>query len=95
MPSKTLPQVLKEFSISDVRLRKLDVEGAEFAILRTLGPGEPAKLQSIAMEYHPGAYQVRELFAMSEDWTHHVSLMDERSYSGNILRYARKGILGP
>jgi FkbM family methyltransferase len=93
-PCKTLSQVLADYSIPAVRLCKLDVEGAELEILRALTSPDLAKLQSIAMEYHPGAYPMRELSVLLEGWgTHHVSLMDERPYAGDILRCVRKGVL--
>jgi FkbM family methyltransferase len=91
---KTLPEILDEYSISTIRLCKIDVEGAELEILRALKPHEAAKLQSIAMEYHFGAYPMVELFRMLEAWgTHHVSLMDERQHVGNILRCVAHGVL--
>src|ERR1700686_1089179 len=93
---KTLSQVLAEYSISSVRRCKIDVEGAELEILRILKPHEIAKFQSIAMEYHFGVYPMVELIGMLEAWsTHHISLMDERQYNGNILRCVAHGILQP
>lgn len=92
---KTLPEVLDELRISDVRLCKLDVEGAEFSILRTLTRSDLARFQSISMECHTGVYSIRDLLHMIESWgTYNVSLMDQRLYdSGYILRCAHKGAL--
>jgi FkbM family methyltransferase len=93
---RPLSQILEEYSISSIRLCKIDVEGAELGILRSLKPHDIAKFQSIVMEYHFGAYPVTELFEMLEAWgTHHISLMDERQYNGNILRCVARGILQP
>ena len=93
---KTLSQILEEYSISSIRLCKIDVEGAELGILRTLKPHDIAQFQSIVMEYNSGAYSVTGLVGMLEDWgTHHISLMDERQYNGNILRCVAHGVLQP
>jgi FkbM family methyltransferase len=91
---KTLPEIIDEYSISSIRMCKIDAEGAELEILRELKPHEVAKIQSIAMEYHFGAYPMDELLRLLETWgTHHISLMDERPYTGNILRCVAHGVL--
>jgi hypothetical protein len=39
------------------------------------------------MEYHPEVYQLSELLAIPLQWgTHQISLMDEKPFSGNIVR---------
>ena len=86
---KTLPQILEELSLQTVRLCKLDVEGAELAILKTLSPADLARIQSFALEYHQEAYDLNTLLRLVLDWrTHHVSFIEERPYIGNILRLA-------
>jgi FkbM family methyltransferase len=95
VPCRTLPKILADLSAPTVRLCKLDVEGAEFGILRTLKASHLEKLQSIAVEYHLGACEIRDLLSMIEGWgSHHTSLMDQRPYdAGYILRCAHKGML--
>jgi FkbM family methyltransferase len=94
VPCKTLADIFEEYSISSIRMCKLDVEGAEFEILKSLGPNHIEKIQSIAMEYHYGAYPIQELFKMLEGWgTHNISLMDQREFAGDILRCTARGLL--
>lgn len=93
---KTLPDILDEFSLSSVRLCKLDVEGAELSILSTLSHSDVGRIQSFAIEYHPEAYDVHALLRLVLDWqTHHVSFIEERPYIGNILRLAAGSALAP
>lgn len=92
--SKTLPQILEECSLQSVRLCKLDVEGAELAILKTLSAADLARFQSFALEYHQEAYDLRSLLRLVLDWgTHHVSFIEERPYIGNIMRLAASSAL--
>ena len=91
---KTLSQILEEFSLQSVRLCKLDVEGAELAILKTLSPADLAHIQSFALEYHEEAYDLHSLLRLVLDWrTHHVSFIEERPYIGNIMRLAASSAL--
>jgi FkbM family methyltransferase len=83
---KTLPQILAECAIPSVRLCKIDTEGAELRLLSTLRPQHLEQIQGFAMEYHPGAYDLRSYIKLLLDWgTHQVSLMDERPYTGDVL----------
>lgn len=91
---KTLSQILEEFSLHCVRLCKLDVEGAELAILKTLSQADLARIQSFALEYHEEAYDMHALLRLVLDWrTHHVSFIEERPYIGNIMRLAASSAL--
>jgi FkbM family methyltransferase len=86
---KTLSQILDEFSLQSVRLCKLDVEGAELAILKTLSHADLARIQSFALEYHQEAYDLRSLLSLVLGWqTYHVSFIEERPYTGSIMRLA-------
>ena len=56
----------------NVRLCKIDCEGAEFEILSSLT--NPSKIDSFAIEFHPGAYRLRDLVAIIVNWrTHQIS----------------------
>lgn len=46
---KTLSQILEEFSLQRIRLCKLDVEGAELAILKTLSHADLARIESLRL----------------------------------------------
>lgn len=90
----TLPDVLEQCSVQSIRLCKIDVEGAEMSILRTLAPSHLARIQSFVLEYHPDAYDVRALMNLVIDWgTHQASFMDNRPYAGNILRLVSNEVL--
>jgi FkbM family methyltransferase len=74
VPCVTLGDVLKENGGERVRLCKLDCEGAEQEILRSLKPDEAAMIDGFALEYHTAAYQVSELIECMLDWgTHEVA----------------------
>ena len=91
---KTLPQILEEFSLQSVRLCKLDVEGAELAILKTLSHADLARIQSFALEYHQEAYDLQSLLRLVLDRrTHQVSFIEERPYIGNIMRLVANTVL--
>jgi len=69
--TRSLRNVLAECAGPDsrrVRLLKLDCEGSELDMLKTLGPRERAALDSIALECHPGAYELSELFTLLAGW---------------------------
>jgi FkbM family methyltransferase len=58
---RSLPAVLRELEIGRVRLLKLDCEGSELAILRSLGRTTLDAIDSLAIEYHPEVYPVADL----------------------------------
>jgi FkbM family methyltransferase len=71
---------VEKVSISDVlnqiqgqiRLCKMDCEGSEIDIVRTLS--SPDRIDSFAVEFHPQAYPIRELIGTMRAWgTHQVS----------------------
>lgn len=87
VPSHRLSEVIDLFDLSTIRLCKIDAEGSEIAILKGLDQTHRARIQSLAMEFHPEAYHLSELIALLLQWgTHQVSLMDEKPFSGNIVR---------
>jgi len=69
----TLSDVLKENNGERIRLCKLDCEGAELEILRSLDTYEAALIDAFALEYHSAAYHVQELIECMLAWdTHEV-----------------------
>jgi hypothetical protein len=75
VPCVTLTDVLRENDGERVRLCKLDCEGAELEILRSLEPTEAAMIDAFALEYHTQAYPVNELIDCMLAWgTHEVAL---------------------
>jgi FkbM family methyltransferase len=67
----TLSDVLNENQAERIRLCKLDCEGAELEILRSLDPDEAARIDAFALEYHSAAYQVEELIECMLAWETH------------------------
>jgi len=85
--AQRLSEVIELFDLSSVRLCKIDAEGSEIAILKGLDRTHCQRLDSLVMEYHPEVYQLSELLAIPLQWgTHQISLMDEKPFSGNIVR---------
>ena len=50
----SLPRIMSEQQISWVDFLKLDCEGSEFEILRSLAPDDWSRINAIAMEFHLG-----------------------------------------
>lgn len=71
VPCVTLSDVLSENLGERIRLCKLDCEGAELDILRSLDPGEAALIDAFALEYHSAAYRVEELIECMLAWETH------------------------
>jgi FkbM family methyltransferase len=55
VPSVTLGRVLDEHKVDRVRLLKLDCEGSEHGIFETMTPELAARIDQVAMEFHPVA----------------------------------------
>ena len=71
-----------------VRLCKMDCEGSEFDLIRSIS--DPSQIDSIAMEFHPRAYPLRDLIDIMANWgTHQISF----SKSAYILYAVRNEIL--
>jgi FkbM family methyltransferase len=70
----TLKEILKEIPARRIRLCKIDCEGAELEILRSLQPEDAERIDAFALEYHPMAYKVSELLECMLAWnTHEVT----------------------
>ena len=82
---KTLPQILEEFSLQSVRLCKVDVEGAELAILKTLSSAHLARIESLRLSIMKKPTICHLFFASF--WTGEpvgLSFIEARPYIGNI-----------
>ena len=87
VPCYTLSDVMEMFQLGDVRVCKIDAEGSEVAILQAVKPAHRARLKSVVMEHHPEAYPLQQLLSVAVGWgTHQISFMDDKPYSGNIIR---------
>ncbi len=58
---RSLPAVIEELGLDRIRLLKLDCEGSELEILRSLDPALLDRIDSMAIEYHPAVYSLVEL----------------------------------
>jgi len=55
-----------------IRLCKMDCEGSEFDLIR--GISDPSRIDALAIEFHPGAYSLREMVSVMAGWgTHQLS----------------------
>jgi len=52
VPTISLGRVLDDFELASVNLLKIDCEGCEFALMRTLSPSHWQRIERIAMEFH-------------------------------------------
>lgn len=94
VPCHTLAQIFDHYSFSRVRLCKIDAEGSEIAILRTLLPRHLAIVDSFAIEMHPQAYSLRDLAQVILGWgTHQVGFNDKRTFSASIMRLVSNRLL--
>lgn len=94
VPTFTLIQVFDFFSLQHVRLCKIDAEGSEIAILRTLTAQHLQRIDSFAAEIHPEAYSTRELAEKILSWgTHQLGFNDDREFSAPIIRLISNRLL--
>jgi FkbM family methyltransferase len=94
VPCRTLPSVWKEFGIDHVRLLKLDCEGAELDILRTLSSSHVEQIDALVAEYHAEAYDVSELLGILLGWgTHQVTFAEEKAVGNAIVRAVSNSVL--
>ena len=71
-----------------IRLCKMDCEGSEYDIIR--GLPDPSRIDSFAMEFHPGVYRLRDLVAIMTAWgTHQIGF----SKTACVLYAVRNEIL--
>ncbi len=83
----TLPEVLDLFSLSRVRLCKMDVEGSELGILGSLGQKNISSIDSFAIEFHHETYTMQELLRLVTAWgTHQISFNEQTEFAAPIVR---------
>jgi len=84
-----LADELKKRGIDQVRLCKMDCEGAELEIVQSLTQEDMERVDSFALEFHREAYAPKELVAALERWdTHHIFLASPKSYCERDILYA-------
>jgi hypothetical protein len=68
VPTRSLGGILDEISPRRVRLLKLDCEGGELELLRSLTGDQRGQLDSVALEFHLAAYPLEDLVEMVLEW---------------------------
>ncbi|HUB67324.1 MAG TPA: FkbM family methyltransferase [Candidatus Methylacidiphilales bacterium] len=95
-PVKTFRRILDENKIGHIRLCKLDCEGAEYAIIKSIDPATAARIDAFVIEYHWAAYEVGDLVRHLLSWgTHQISYAEDKYCERNILRAVRNDLLVP
>ena len=57
----TLPNLIEKLAIERVRCCKMDCEGAELDIVKSIAGSVISQIDSMAIEYHPQAYETEDL----------------------------------
>ncbi|MCE0499404.1 MAG: FkbM family methyltransferase, partial [Methylacidiphilales bacterium] len=96
VPVKTFGRILAENKIDRIRLCKLDCEGAEYAIIKSIDAVTAARVDAFVLEYHWAAYDIADLVRHLLGWgTHQVSYGEDKYCERNILRVVRNDLLFP
>jgi FkbM family methyltransferase len=94
VPTRSVASIVQELQIPRIRLIKLDCEGSELTILRSLPASLLEVIDSLAIEYHPEAYAVSELLDTILAWTgFHVSKVSTLDITNANLRVVREPVL--
>jgi FkbM family methyltransferase len=92
--TRTLAGVLATQGVDRVRLLKLDCEGSELAILRSLDRGVLDRIDAIAVEYHPQSYPLADLVGLILGWgDFHLSKVPPHDVENANLHAVRRGVL--
>jgi FkbM family methyltransferase len=87
--SVRLEDALPPATAPHIRLCKLDCEGAELEILRSLGPEFRSRVDGLVLELHPGWYNFGELVDVFDSWENfHVGVPDAFARGGCFIAYA-------
>ena len=91
---RTLASLFESFSLERIRLCKIDAEGSEIAILRTITRTALMSIDSFAMEIHPEAYRIDDLAKIIVAWgTHRIGFNDTGEFSSSIMRLVANRLL--
>lgn len=96
VPTISLGRVMDDLELASVDLLKVDCEGCEFAMFKSLSPSHWQRIQRVAMEFHEmsPAHCHKELVAILRD--HGLEVSVQRSWlEKNILKIGRIGAWRP
>jgi FkbM family methyltransferase len=92
--SQSIKHVLDVHGIQQVRLLKLDCEGAELEILQSLDEPLLRNVDSMAIEYHPEAYPVASLVKLILSWGNfHISLPPAARSGFGVIHAVRDAVI--
>jgi FkbM family methyltransferase len=87
IPCYSLSHLIAEFGLAQIKICKLDCEGAELDILKGLKPEDRTKITAFVIEYHPQAYALKDLTDLLLSWgTHQVSFAEDKYCTRQMLR---------
>jgi len=90
----TFDDILNENHIDRVRICKLDCEGAEFMILKSINADTAAKVDAFVIEYHWAGYDVQDIIRHVLSWgTHQINYAEDKYCERMILRAVRTDLL--
>lgn len=85
VPQCTLPDLFDTKELPNVRMLKLDCEGAEMEILSVLTPAEANQFDCIVMEFHH-SYSLAHVFDLAKSWgCFQVSLANQLPWSARQI----------
>ncbi len=88
---RPLGALIRELDLGRIRLLKLDCEGSELAILRSLDRDLLDRIDSLAIEYHPAVYPVAELIeALEQIGDFHLSKVTTLDVANANLHAVRR-----
>jgi len=89
VPAVSIRSILRDENLEQIRLCKMDCEGAELEIIESMSEEDMRRIESFAIEFHRGAYPPARLVAELERWgTHHVFPAAAKSYCQRDILYA-------
>jgi FkbM family methyltransferase len=92
--SRNLPAVIRTLGLEKIRLLKLDCEGSELDILRSLDRETLDKIDALAVEYHPDVYPLADLVATILGWNdfHLAKVATQDVANANLHAVSRRAI---
>ncbi|AFY69021.1 methyltransferase FkbM family [Thalassoporum mexicanum PCC 7367] len=87
IPCYSLSHLIAEFNLEQIKICKLDCEGAELDILKGLKPEDRNRILAFTIEYHPEAYAVQDLTDLLLSWgSHQISFAEDKYCTRQMLR---------
>ncbi len=88
VPCVSLTDHFAEHGIKRVRLCKIDCEGAELEIVRSLTAENAARIDAFVLEFHPQAYALKDLVAALETFDRYQLMFAPPKYCERQILWA-------